>query len=396
MRLRWILVLVSVVASSVVWGCGGGGSEPSDPSGEPMAETEKAGDEVSALANAVELSTDVVEEPALVQVLVSGLSVFRIDSKTAGDGVFFPELSDHRLILSTGVGAYNVPEWNVEKGKETSELAGYRIELIGTATGLDKRTILSNDPATGKPGTAEEATDYRWLLNAGLLGGSVTEFNQGKNNGAWLILDKFTLETCALVLDQKLETSCMVRPIKTMNRFQKLAASEMMVLRLEVMTNEAKKKLIRLVAPDDSTEEIKVMRRDLGDCQTAQSKCVRWSKDGSQQAEREYRWVYDVDLRNVPEPKPGPTRRTMRSEHGKHLKNLFPRRKFNDWEIFTPGCDGTDPSRCNEMCGGPQPPCWEHFKSFPAPSIVWNGKDPGLLEPLGPLDVAICPMVQYP
>ena len=404
MKMRWIALLTLI--AFLVWGCAGGdGSGDEQGSAESVEETqsESADNDTEGVLG----ERAGVEAKALVQVLISGLGVVQLeDSIGAPYGVFFIEKGKHSLTLKQGEYSGTQFSWKIRR----DELAGKTISLMGGPS-LSLHKVYEDMPLRGLPASTNEdpdvqeseararAADYRWLLRAETLGGSGTEFFNNKQvPGAWLLLDSYQLETCALTLDKELTEACMVRSAYPGNKLLARGAAEALVLRGEVVVNtdDLSLELFSISSEGEKAQPVVIDGINLGDC-SADKSCVNWNGT-------DYQYVFDAYLDNGPDPDKQKTDRRFSSIHGKHLKTMFAKMKFSNWEVFTPGCYVEDPkpsdmANCDEMCSERSAGLLVAFpKVLPAGGVrraQLAGEDDDM-NIRSTLDVAMCPLVQYP
>lgn len=363
-RIALVPLLVLLLVGLLAGACGPGAKPTVDEptvDGSPSAadgQTTEAGD-----ARAAELVTD----KALVQVLFYGLMVFDTEKVSADSpelGVYLRRIPSHRALLSVGISNHQGHTW-----KTLENLRGVKTLSFNLAGDLrvDPSDDLGNYP--GK----NDASDPGWMLSVAQLERAARGPNRAQLTPR-VLFRSGTLETCGLVHERE-GGICRIRSggLGTHPTVVRSMA-EYMVVRQEVELDHPLK-------ADLDGRSIEITPTELSGC-TAENPtaCVRWG-------DKLYGKVFDVAIRNLPDPKPGDGQRTMSTNHAQRLKGIFPG-AANSWKMVSPDCDADGHCKCADSTL--QPSCFEYFSQF---TEVGNWKK---TEMMSGTDRPICPLVSYP
>lgn len=337
--------------------------------------------------------SDLVEDQALVQVFVVGLTVVERENERGEFEFHFPETEftrdrKHYLKVYQGTKNGNYLTW-----KEIGELResnhtltirfpGKRCEALVKEKFEDvmDQELFPLDP--------NAARDARWLLSSKEIGEeSIFQENKTRRH---LRVPAGSLESCALFLDEYLDKACRTEAVGNPNRYTARPISEVAVIRQAVALNREGDAsgctpdvhLSPMNSNDGCLESITVPGCDADDT----SQCVAWNG-------RFYKYVVDVLIAHEPERPKGSTKRNMYTEHGNQLRKLFRHGRLTDWDVRWPG------NQPGHYCKDVQPPCWSYLKTRYATRV--RDKNGQLI---WVLDLAItslaeasaCPLVGYP
>lgn len=328
------LALVPIVVALLLVGACGSSEEAAAPAETPPAAERPAEKQQKSTAR-------LVTDKALVQILFSGLVVVDtrgIDADPGQLAVYLRKIPKHRALLSEGRRLLPGPTWVTLGNLAKVETIAFELDEGSLGTTVSGRKIA-------KYPTKANRRDSRWMLGVAQLEKAVEGFDG--TSMTRVLLEAGTLETCGFVHSRE-GGVCRVKTGGRDGQSTVLRSmAEYMVVRHEVARDHPLKAHL-----DDETFELSPT--ELKDCSVATpDACVVWG-------DKLYSKVFDVAIRNFPDPQPAEGQRPMITPYPRRIAGLFDG-ATNDWRMSSPDC----PEGVCE-CAGPetQPDCFGYFSQF--------------------------------
>lgn len=323
------------------------------------------------------------DEKALVQILIFGLSTFYFEPSIEYPErvtAYFASAENHHMKIRTGEKGQNgILKWS----QNTHDFSGSTVRINSDSELCITKTEAPG--SSGYPSDQKGARDARWILNAHEIDDEA-EFTPHAAK-ARLFIDGGALENCAFVSNEYYRGTCKMKSQGKAN-FNR-AISEAMVVRFEVdkPSDRNSQRIVLIASKEDMEAEIEAALIDLDNC--ADDDCVKWG-------DREYRYVYDVVIHNSPEPNCEP--RTMMSNHGRHLRDMFEGGgHLTNWDV----AGVRSANNTYDCCDDFEPLCWKHFKQYEYQDEASSqspagqrSRKPECVEALS--NPPACPLVGYP